>query len=180
MQAANCDYNATAKYQLGLCYFNGEGIAEDKAEGLRWMHLAAEMSNEEAFKFLFNCYFYGADGVEENKSEGVKWLRRVVDKSQDGQDGDLHHLLGMCYINGEGYDDQAMGWIKSGAFRGYAPSIEFIHNIWRLELESQPPSPSNMITGAEMELKFLSRKYLRIYRTCTRAGFMLMSSLATW
>ncbi|MDR1086492.1 MAG: hypothetical protein LBP22_16950 [Deltaproteobacteria bacterium] len=42
---------AEARYHLGICIFNGDGAAPDKAEGVRWIRQAAEQGHPQAKKF---------------------------------------------------------------------------------------------------------------------------------
>ena len=44
--------DAHAQYSLGLCYADGEGVAEDKAEAVKWFRKAAEQGHEDAIDAL--------------------------------------------------------------------------------------------------------------------------------
>ena len=59
------------QFNLGTRYFFGEGLLEDKAEGIKWYRKAAKQGHAEAQYNLGMCYFYGY-GVLEDKAEGLK------------------------------------------------------------------------------------------------------------
>ena len=43
---------AHAQFMLGMCYFNGVGITQDKTEAVKWLQKAAKQGHEEAKKAL--------------------------------------------------------------------------------------------------------------------------------
>ena len=68
------DGDATAQYNLGICYYNGDGVVVDKAEAIKWFRKAAVQGYPQAQSILGSCYFKG-DGVAEDQAEAVKWFR---------------------------------------------------------------------------------------------------------
>ena len=42
--------DAEAQYRLGSCYYNGDGVNEDKAEAVKWYRKAAEQGDSNARK----------------------------------------------------------------------------------------------------------------------------------
>jgi len=61
---------ATAQYNLGLMYGDGEGVLEDKAEAVRWYRLAGEQGHVTAQFNLGVPYANGA-GVPQDDAEAV-------------------------------------------------------------------------------------------------------------
>ena len=61
-----------AQYNLGVCYYNGEGAKQDYNEAFRWFKAAAEQGNYIAQSFLGLCYEYG-NGVLQNYKEAYYW-----------------------------------------------------------------------------------------------------------
>ena len=57
----------------------GEGVAEDKAETVKWYRRAAEQGNTDAQKCLSNCYCNG-EGVAVERAEAAKWYRRAAEQ----------------------------------------------------------------------------------------------------
>ena len=64
---------------MGICYFGGEGVREDKEEAVKWFRKAAEQGIAEAQFQLGNCYFNG-EGVREDKTEALKWFRKAAEQ----------------------------------------------------------------------------------------------------
>jgi TPR repeat protein len=50
-KAADQGY-AAAQYNLGVCYDNGGGVVQDKAEAVKWYRKAADQGNVEALEAL--------------------------------------------------------------------------------------------------------------------------------
>ena len=94
--------NAKAQRMLGVCYYVGEGIREDKQEAVKWYRLAADQGNAEAQRRLGYCYFWG-EGIREDKQEAVKWYRLAAEQG----DAEVQRWLGDCY-----FSDTELGRIK--------------------------------------------------------------------
>ena len=63
---------------LGLCYDNGEGVEQDKAEGVRWYRKAAEQSHVTGQFNLGVSYEHGT-GVEQDHAEAVRWYGEAAE-----------------------------------------------------------------------------------------------------
>lgn len=48
LKAAKIKGDAIAQYNLGVCYYNGNGVAKDQAEAVKWWRKDAEQGHEEA------------------------------------------------------------------------------------------------------------------------------------
>ena len=57
--------DAEAQLNLGYCYDMGKGVAEDKAEAVKWYRKAADQGDTQAQYNLGVCYCNG-DGVTQN------------------------------------------------------------------------------------------------------------------
>ena len=68
-----------AQYTLGLKYFNGMGVKEDKKEGAKWFLRAAYKGHLDAMCDIGLCYLRG-DGVEKSYTEFVEWLGRAANQ----------------------------------------------------------------------------------------------------
>ncbi|MDR1485939.1 MAG: SEL1-like repeat protein [Planctomycetaceae bacterium] len=44
--------DAYAQYSLGVCYYKGDGVKEDKAEAVTWFRKAVELGDADAKKIL--------------------------------------------------------------------------------------------------------------------------------
>ena len=69
--------DAEAQYNLGCRYANGNGVAKDYVEAVKWYRKAAEQGNADAQYNLGTCYDYGT-GVAKDEVEAVKWYRKAA------------------------------------------------------------------------------------------------------
>lgn len=65
--------------QVGLCYYRGHGIDENKVEAVKWYKLAAEQGYASAQCEYGNTFFAGA-GVKLNYEEAVKWYKLAAEQ----------------------------------------------------------------------------------------------------
>ena len=71
--------DADAQYNLGVCYYNGYGVAQDKGEAVKWYRKAAEQGFADAQYWLGVCYYNGY-GVAQDYDEAVKWIRKAAEQ----------------------------------------------------------------------------------------------------
>ena len=105
-----------AQYNLGVCYYTGTGIKEDKEEAVRWYRRAAENGNAMAQYNLGNCYYTGT-GIKEDKEEAVRWYRKAAEQGNTI----AQYSLGYCYKNGTGIKEdkeEALRWYRKAAEQG--------------------------------------------------------------
>jgi Sel1 repeat len=65
--------DAEAQRDLGYCYSQGEGVAKDDTEAVKWFRKAADQGESLAQLSLGTCYFAGT-GVAKDIVEGYAWL----------------------------------------------------------------------------------------------------------
>jgi ribosomal protein L7/L12 len=109
--------NAEAQLELGVCYFEGSGVKEDKAEAVKWYRKAAEQGLAEAQYNLGVCYQNG-EGVEKDEAEAVKWLRKAAEQGL----AEAQYYLGLCYDNGDGVEKdeaEAVKWYRKQRNRNW-------------------------------------------------------------
>mgnify|MGYP004528362093 FL=1 len=108
--------NVDAQYNLGECYYSGNGTKKDINEAIRWYMSAANQGHSDAQFRLGECYNTGI-GVTVNGSEAAKWYKMAAEQGHpEGQ-----CKLGDCYYYGNGVnknDDEAEKWYKMAANRG--------------------------------------------------------------
>ena len=81
-----------AQHNLATFYQNGDGIAQDYKEAVKWFTKAAEQGEVMAQSNLGWAYYEGR-GVAQDFNEAVKWFTKVGEPgNMRGQSG-----LGMCY-----------------------------------------------------------------------------------
>jgi TPR repeat protein len=115
-QAAAGD--AKAQCNLGVAYYNGDGVPKDEAEAIRWFRKAADQGYAEAQFNLGVAYDFG-NGVPKDEVEAVRWYRKAADQGH----AKAQYNLGVAYRNGDGVAEdstEAIRWYRKAADQGHA------------------------------------------------------------
>ena len=113
---AICEQKIDELYLTGNRYFEGDGVAKDIAEAVKWFCRAAEQGHAGAQYMLGDCY-YGGLGVPEDKAEAVKWYRKAAEQGNEW----AQEKLGDCYYGGLGVPEdnaEAVKWYRKAAEQG--------------------------------------------------------------
>src|SRR6266545_3594252 len=108
--------DAESEVELGLRYTNGEGVAKDQVEAVKWYRKAAEQNLARAQKNLGICYDKG-EGVAKDQTEAVKWFRKAAEQNL----AKAQYNLSVCYENGTGVakdNCEAYKWLLLAARQG--------------------------------------------------------------
>ena len=89
--------DASAQYNLGVMYYEGEGVPQDYEEAARWYRKAADQGNAKAQHNLGWMYTNG-QGVPLDYEEAVRWYRKAADQG----DVRAQSNLGLMYAGGRG------------------------------------------------------------------------------
>jgi len=112
-----------AQVYLGLMYAQGQGVAQDFAEALKWFQLAVERGDAGGQFNLGGMYFSGV-GVSQDYREAAKLYQLSADQGwAQGQ-----HALGLMYAEGEGLIEDyvlAYMWFDLAASQGFGPSFSY-------------------------------------------------------
>ena len=73
--------NASAQYNLGVMYFNGQGGPQNDETAVKWWRLAAKQGYDSAQLFLGFMYESGR-GVPQNDKTAVKWFRLAAEQGK--------------------------------------------------------------------------------------------------
>ena len=106
---------ADAQDALGLMYYNGEGVAQDYEEAVRWYRLAAGQGLAAA-QFNLGVMYDRGRGVAQNYAEAVRWYRLAVDQGLAA----AQYNLGFMYDRGRGVPldfVEALKWVNLAAAR---------------------------------------------------------------
>jgi uncharacterized protein len=109
---------AEAQYNIGLMYYEGQGVKQDYAEAVRWYHKAGDQGYSEAQHNLGVMYRDG-QGVSRNDAEAVRWFSKAADQGV----AEAQANLGGLYASGTGVpqnDAQAVMWYRKAADQGVA------------------------------------------------------------
>ncbi len=110
--------DASAQYNLGYMYLNGEGVPQDYAGAAKWFRRAADQAFAPAQLHLGTMYHKG-QGVPQDYAEAAKWFHQAADQGF----GPAQFLLGFMYDNGQGVPQdytEAAKWYRQAADRGDA------------------------------------------------------------
>lgn len=114
--------SADGQFALGAMYYEGEGVAQDHKEALKWFLKAANRGFAKAQASLGAMYERGT-GVTQNLTEAVKWYRKAADQGHAGAQCNL----GVMYATGEGITQdvvQAHMWFDLARSGGYADAVQ--------------------------------------------------------
>ena len=106
---------ANAQNDLGVMYYNGEGVPQDYVEAVRWYRLAADQGFAAAQLNLGVMYDRGG-GVPQDYVEAVRWYRLAVDQGLVA----AQYNLGFMYDRGRGVPldyVEALRWVNLAAAR---------------------------------------------------------------
>ena len=126
--------DATAQYQLGLCYDNGKGVKADAEKAVYWWKKAAEQGNARAQVLLGVCYFAGK-GVKADAEKAVYWCQKAAEQGN----ARAQVLLGVCYFEGKGIEKnltQAQYWLELAAAQNDTDAISRLKKL-KKELEEE-------------------------------------------
>jgi hypothetical protein len=71
----------TARFNLGMAYYNGDGVPQDAVKASQWLKLAARQNFSEAKYSLGLLLIDGEGGISKNTNEGLSLLRQAADQN---------------------------------------------------------------------------------------------------
>ena len=119
--------NAEAQNNLGVAYYNGEGVEQSYSKAVYWYQKSAEQGNAVAQNNLGVSYYNG-EGVEQSYSKAVYWCQ----KSAEQGNADAQYNLGVAYYNGEGVDksySKTVYWLRKACENFNDEACEFLNKI---------------------------------------------------
>ncbi len=89
--------DASARFNLGLMYSNGQGVPQDYTEAVKWYGKAADQGDASAqYNLGLMCAL--GQGVPQDHAEAAKWYRKAADQG----DASAQFNLGLMYGMGQG------------------------------------------------------------------------------
>lgn len=126
---------AKAQVNLGLLYFNGQGVPQNDAEAVKWFRKAADQGDSFAQHNLGVIYDTGR-GVPQDPVEAVKWYQMAADHGL----ADAQYDLGQMYANGHGVPQdyaRAHMWLSLSAAQGHEYAATERASIARIMTQAQ-------------------------------------------
>ncbi len=120
--------DATAQYNLGVCYGKGYGVTQDPVQAVYWFRLAATSGDADAQYNLGVCYDEGY-GVTQDPVQAVYWWNKAAKQGHVN----AAFNLGWCYDEGYGVTQdtvQAVYWFRLAAMSGDADAQCILGNCY--------------------------------------------------
>ncbi|KAF9545669.1 hypothetical protein EC957_010652, partial [Mortierella hygrophila] len=117
LKAANQGF-VEAQINIGIMYYEGNGVPQDFVKAMEWFHMAADQGHAGAQYNIGHMYERG-DGVPQDFAKAMEWFRMAADQG----DADAQFNIGTMYEEGKGVPQdfaKAMEWYRMAADQGYA------------------------------------------------------------
>ena len=116
----------TARFNLGMAYYNGDGVTKNVVKASQWLRLAVKQKFSEAQYSLGLLLIEGGEGIKKNTVEGLKHLKDAA--AQD-------HQLAKEYLRKRtGANEKADDSTGQSAFKKFAqPSSPIPNDKERIE-----------------------------------------------
>lgn len=105
------------RYRIAQFYLRGQGIDQDKAEGLKWLRIAAEQGFAQA-QYELSRALWSGEGVPASKPDAAVWARKAAGNGHIG----AAYVYGAMLINGDVVSrDRQLGihWLSRAAADGH-------------------------------------------------------------
>ncbi|MEI7733750.1 MAG: protein kinase [Verrucomicrobiota bacterium] len=113
--------DSEAMFNVGRCYFNGQGVTTNQQEAAKWYQKAAELGHADAMFQIGVCYATGK-GVSQDRQEGFRWCRKAAESGNK----DAMFSLGLCYKFGNGFvkdEKESTKWYRKAAEAGHVDAM---------------------------------------------------------
>ena len=80
----------SARFNLGMAYYNGDGVPRDMRKAARWFQLAVRQNFSEAQYTLGVLLLDGEEGLPQNVEEGMKLIKLAASQGHLGAKDELH------------------------------------------------------------------------------------------
>lgn len=79
----------TARFNLGMAYYNGDGVVQNSEKAAQWLQVAEKQNFAEAQYVLGMLFVEGDDSLQKNLNLGVSYLRKAMSQN---------HKLAKAYL----------------------------------------------------------------------------------
>ena len=115
---------ATAQFNLGMLYYHGRGVPEQRYKAVLWLRRAALREHGLAQNKLGEMYFQG-DGIRQSETDAAHWLGKAAEK---GIAAAQYNFGWMCeYGRGVSKDrNRARKWYRMAAEQNHPEAMKAI------------------------------------------------------
>ena len=149
--------NAEAQTSLGLCYYLGEIVPQNREQAVYWFTKAAEQGNVDAQTLLASCYSAG-EGTPKDNEQAVYWWQKAAEQ---GNVVAQNNLAAYCY-NGNGVPvDYVKAYMWAFIANAFAGDDAYQNHVSAFLLQSL----TNNITPAQIaEGQRLANEWLKAFQ----------------
>ena len=122
-KGAELGNDAACLNQIGVMYYNGQGVTRNHYEAVSWYRKAADAGSVRAMNNLGACYYNG-NGVKKN----IDTAREFFYKAADLGDSTAMFNLGKIFHLAKNYDN-ALSWYKKALADGNSDALKEIDAI---------------------------------------------------
>lgn len=122
------DGDVKAQLQLGLLYYNGNGVEENERLAVDLLKKSASKGNVEAMMHLGNAFAFGHETprlVADADAEAALWYFKAASAGS----ADAQYSLALLFMVGKGVaknDEEAMVWMRKAAKQGHKEAQSYI------------------------------------------------------
>lgn len=141
--------DAEAQYQVGLCYYEGNGVEKDEKKAAEWFFKSMNLGNDEA-----RTKFYSF------------WSKPLEKMAKKG-DAEAQHYLGLCYYNGSGIaqDKEIAGeWFmksyKNGNIEARKILYSYENRAWKSRMKTYTSDDMELRGGDRVDIKRIAQSVI--------------------
>lgn len=129
--------DADAQADLGSCYSDGIGVAQNEKEALKWFEASASQNNPKGQHRLANLYWFGRGITKDTKK-----ATELYEKAAKGGYPTANYVLSNMYLFGDGLtqnEKKGLDYLRKAAKLGYAPA-EALYGVLLISEYERPGS----------------------------------------
>lgn len=119
--------DSQAQVLMGVKYYKGEGVTQDRVEAARWCRLAAEQGDPRG-QYNLGAMYDAGTGVAQDLRKAAEWYRRAAEQG----DSRGQYSLGDMYLLGQGVDQndvEAHRWFSLAAVNGNDDAVPALQRL---------------------------------------------------
>lgn len=123
-----CPNHSATQLMLGVLYYYGQGVPQDRAQAAVWYRMAAEQGLVEA-QFSLGFQYNFQDGLPRDYALAAFWYRKAAEQGH----ARAQRQLGALYAFGQVVppdDEQAEIWYRKATEQGDADAPLFVDYAW--------------------------------------------------
>ena len=116
--------NIALQYDMGLMYFEGNGLAQDYGKAFQWFTRAAEQNHPEAQDYVGLCCEFGY-GTAQDERQAVEWYERSAGQGY----ANAQYHLALMYHSGKGVEQsyaEAFRWFEKAAEQDHQEAQNYV------------------------------------------------------